>query len=55
MATDLKCANQAFNITNSDLIRWQNLWPRFAKFFGMELASPRHINLARSMADKGPI
>ena len=24
-------------------------------FFGMELAPPRHINLARSMADKGPI
>jgi len=55
MATDPKCANQAFNITNSDLIRWQNLWPKFAKFFGMELAPPRHINLARSMADKGPI
>jgi hypothetical protein len=33
MATDPKCANQAFNITNSDLIRWQNLWPRFASFF----------------------
>src|SRR6202011_5575998 len=55
MATDPKCANQAFNITNSDLIRWQNLWPKFASFFGMELAQPRHINLARSMADKGPI
>ena len=55
MATDPKCANQAFNITNSDLIRWQNLWPKFANFFGMELAPPRHINLTRSMADKGPI
>jgi len=54
MATDPSCANQAFNITNSDLIRWQNLWPKFADFFGMELAPPRHINLARSMADKGP-
>jgi nucleoside-diphosphate-sugar epimerase len=55
MATDPKCANQAFNITNSDLIRWQNLWPKFANFFGMELAPPRPISLARSMADKGPI
>lgn len=54
MATDPKCANQAFNITNSDLNRWQHLWPKFADFFGMELAPPRHINLARSMADKGP-
>ncbi len=55
MATDPKCANQAFNITNGDLIRWQNVWPKFANFFGMELAPPRHINLTRSMADKGPI
>lgn len=55
MATNPKCANQAFNITNGDLIRWQNLWPRFADFFEMELAPPRHINLSRSMADKGPI
>jgi hypothetical protein len=55
MATDPKCANQAFNITNSDLIRWQNVWPWFANFFGMELAPPRHIDLTRSMADKGPI
>jgi nucleoside-diphosphate-sugar epimerase len=55
MATDPKCANQAFNITNGDLIRWQHLWPKFAAFFGMELAQPRNINLARSMADKGPI
>src|ERR1700741_19261 len=55
MATDPRCANQAFNIPNSDLIRWQNVWPKFADFFGMELAPPRHINLVRSMADKGPI
>jgi nucleoside-diphosphate-sugar epimerase len=55
MATDPKCANQAFNITNSDLIRWQNVWPKFANFFEMELAPPRYTNLTRSMADKGPI
>jgi len=55
MATDPKCANQAFNITNGDLIRWQHLWPKFADFFGMELAPPRHISLSRTMADKGPI
>ena len=27
MATDPKCANQAFNITNSDLVRWQACGP----------------------------
>ncbi len=47
MATVPKCANQAFNITNGDLIRWQHVWPRFADFFEMDLAPQRHISLAR--------
>jgi nucleoside-diphosphate-sugar epimerase len=55
MATEPRCANQAFNITNGDLIRWQNLWPRFADFFEMDLAPPRHIQLTRAMADKAPV
>ena len=55
MATVPNCANQAFNITNGDLIRWENLWPRFARFFDMELAPPRQISLTRFMADKGPV
>ena len=55
MATEQKCANQVFNITNGDLIRWQNIWPKFAGFFGMEPAPPRHIKLLSVMADKGPI
>jgi hypothetical protein len=55
MATTPGCANQAFNITNGDLIRWENLWPRFARFFDMELAPPRHLSLTRLMADKGPV
>jgi nucleoside-diphosphate-sugar epimerase len=50
MATEPKCANQAFNITNGDLIRWENLWPKLAGFFDMELAPPRHISLTRLMA-----
>jgi nucleoside-diphosphate-sugar epimerase len=55
MATEPKCANHAFNITNGDLIRWQHLWPTVADFFEMDLAPPRHISLARVMADKGPV
>lgn len=55
MATEPKAANQAFNITNGDIFRWQHLWPKFAEFFGMELAAPRHMPLARAMADKGPV
>ena len=54
MSTHAQCANQAFNIRNGDLIRWEHVWPKLAKFFGMDLAFPRHISLVRFMADKGP-
>jgi nucleoside-diphosphate-sugar epimerase len=55
MATDAQSANQSFNITNGDLIRWEHLWPKFAEFFGMDVAPPRRMALSRSMADKAPI
>jgi nucleoside-diphosphate-sugar epimerase len=55
MATEPRCANQAFNITNGDLIRWQHVWPKLADFFEMDLAPQRHISLAGVMADKGPV
>ena len=55
MATEPKAANQAFNITNGDLIRWQNLWPKIADFFGMEPAPPRYTPIKALMADKGPV
>jgi nucleoside-diphosphate-sugar epimerase len=55
MATEPGCANQAYNIVNGDLIRWRNLWPSFARFFGLELAPPKHVNLTQSMADKGAL
>ena len=55
MATEPACANQAFNITNGDLIRWEHLWPKLARSFGMDLAPPRQISLTRTMADKAPV
>jgi hypothetical protein len=55
MATEPGCANQAFNITNGDLIRWENLWPKLARFFDMDVAPPRQMSLTRAMADKGPV
>jgi nucleoside-diphosphate-sugar epimerase len=55
MSTEPQCGNQAFNITNGDLIRWESLWPKLARFFEMELAPPRHISLVRLMADKRPL
>ena len=55
MATTPGCANQAFNITNGDLIRWEHTWPKIARYFGMEVGPRRRISLVQFMADKGPV
>jgi len=52
MATDSRCANEPFNITNGDLIRWENLWPKIASYFKMEVGPRQHIKLTEMMADK---
>jgi len=53
-ATEPRCAGEAFNITNGDYFRWQNLWPRLAEFFELEFDEPQTLPLAQFMADKGP-
>ncbi|MCM3627754.1 SDR family oxidoreductase [Paenibacillus glycanilyticus] len=54
-ATDERCANQAFNITNGDLFRWNELWPKIAAYFGLETAPPLPMSLDIVMADKEPL
>lgn len=41
MATDSRCANEAFNVVNGDTPRWCELWPEFARMLGVEPAGPR--------------
>jgi nucleoside-diphosphate-sugar epimerase len=55
MATAPNCANQAFNITNGDLIRWVHTWPKIAQYFGMEVGPRRQLSLVKFMADKAPV
>ena len=55
MATESACADQAFNVTNGDFIRWENLWPRFADYFGMRVGPVQTVKLAQAMADKAPV
>ena len=55
MATEPGCANQAFNVTNGDVFRWERVWPRLADYFGVPAGPQRRIPLARMMADKGPV
>lgn len=51
-ATSPQCANQAFNITNGDLFRWNEMWPEIADFFQIESAAPLPLSLQAVMADK---
>ena len=54
-ATEPRCANQAFNVTNGDYFRWVHLWPRFAEVFEMALAEPQAVSLTQDMGDKAPL
>jgi nucleoside-diphosphate-sugar epimerase len=51
-ATEPRCANQAYNITNGDYFRWRNVWPRIAQVFGMKVGDVQTISLTQHMADK---
>jgi nucleoside-diphosphate-sugar epimerase len=54
-ATDPRCANQAYNITNGDYFRWCHVWPRIAEVFGMAAGEPRKTSLVETMADKAAL
>lgn len=55
ISTTPDCANQAYNVTNGDFIRWENLWPEFARSFGMPTGPVRTVRLAQLMSDKAPV
>jgi len=55
MASEARCANQAFNVTNGDSFRWEHLWPRIADYFAMSVGPVSTMSLAAMMADKMPI
>lgn len=54
-AINPNCANQAFNINNGDLFRWNEMWPKIARYFDMETAPPLQMPLQTVMADKAPV
>jgi nucleoside-diphosphate-sugar epimerase len=54
-ATNPTSANEAYNVTNGDMFRWQAMWPKIAEFFDLELAPPLPMSLTEAMADKGPL
>ena len=54
-ATEPCCANEAFNIANGDLFRWNRMWPVIADAFGIDVAPPLPMSLQDVMADKEPV
>ena len=55
IATNPECADQGFNISNGDVFRWEDLWPRIADYFDMEVGPIQTISLTQMMSDKGPL
>lgn len=49
MATTKECANEPFNITNGDFIRWEHVWPLIAQFFQVPVGIVRTMKLAETM------
>lgn len=41
--------DEIFNVTNGDQFRWSQLWPVFARHFGMDYAPPQQMSLAETM------
>lgn len=38
--------NEAFNITNGDVIRWSHVWAALAEHYGLQLEEPQPMVLA---------
>jgi nucleoside-diphosphate-sugar epimerase len=55
MATEPRCANQAFNVVNGDNPRWSELWARLAQWFGLRAGAARSMRLVEYVADKAPV
>lgn len=53
--TPPECANQAFNINNGDLFRWDEMLPKIANFFELDVAPPLPMSMEVVMADKEPV
>lgn len=54
-ATTPVCADQAFNITNGDLFRWNQMWPVLADLLDVPVGAPLPMSLTEVMADKEPV
>jgi nucleoside-diphosphate-sugar epimerase len=50
-----RTGGEVFNITNGDVFRWKELWPKFGEYFGVEVDEPMTFSLATYMTDKNEL
>jgi nucleoside-diphosphate-sugar epimerase len=55
IGTTPACANEAYNVLNGDLFRWERLWPQIAAHFGIAPGIVRPLKLSGWMSDKGAV
>lgn len=55
MCRSREAENQAFNVTNGDVFRWETVWPAVARHFDMEVGRVRHMSLIQWMSDKSGV
>ena len=53
MATEPRCADQAFNVTNGDFFRWENVWPGFRAMFWSRTGADKNYLYDRRNARPG--
>lgn len=49
------CYGEIFNITNGDVFRWSQVFPRIAAAFGIDCAEPQTFSLTEAMQDKAEV
>ncbi|MDT3405440.1 SDR family oxidoreductase [Mucilaginibacter terrae] len=47
-----ECYGQIYNITNGDIFRWEQIWPKIADYFKVQMDSPITFPLTDYMSDK---
>ena len=55
MTTEPLCQDQALNMTNTDVFRWNHLWPKIAESFDMPCGSVRPLKLEEVMSERNEL
>jgi nucleoside-diphosphate-sugar epimerase len=54
-STHPKCANEAFNCVNGDVVCWRYMWPRLAAYFGVKAAESGEQVFKKPRPEEGSV